>query len=154
MSDKKAPNGYFENLPDRILNNIYQSDLEQLPEIIAQMNRNNPYKVPEGYFDYLPNRLDQSGTTKTRRLWPMIASIAACMVLMIMIFAGQFTQATDQLSETDIIDYFAENLDDIDGEILYELAMQEEGEEIDDLMFEEILSELSDYELEQMNQNF
>jgi hypothetical protein len=154
MSDKKVPNGYFENLPDRILNSIYQSDLEQLPETLAQVNRHNPYKVPVGYFDNLPNRLDQSGTTKTRRLWPLIASVAACVVLMIMVSTDQFTQDSDPLSETEIIDYFAENLDDIDGEILYELAMQEDGEEIDDLMFEEILSELSDYELEQINQNF
>ena len=58
------------------------------------------------------------------------------------------------MSETEIIEYFVENIDDIDSEILYELAMEVDGEEIDDFMFEEILSELSDYELEQINQNF
>lgn len=155
MSDKKIPNRYFENLPDRILNKIYQEDSEQLPEIIAQIKRNNPYSVPVDYFDQLPNRLRQDNATKTRRLWPMVASVAAAMILMIMMFSGQFTQASDQLSETEIIDYFAENIDDLDNEVLYELALEEQGEEkIDDLMLEEVLSELSDYELEQINQNF
>ena len=118
------------------------------------MNRSNPYKIPVAYFDNLSHRLDQAATAKTRRLWPMLASIAACTVLGIMIFTDQFTQASDQLSETEIIEYFVETIDDIDSEILYELAMEVDGEEIDDFMFEEILSELSDYELEQINQNF
>jgi hypothetical protein len=57
-----VPEGYFESLPDKILQRIREmetpaEELESLSPLLAGMEKKTPFAVPEGYFESLASRV-------------------------------------------------------------------------------------------------
>ena len=154
MSDKKIPKDYFKNLPDKILQKLskegHELELREHSKLLHTIPKNNPYKVPQSYFDELVKRNIKSYRPKVRKLWPMIASIAACAIILVTML-NVIHDTGNEILDTDILDYYAENVQEVNTDVLLDLVYEEElDEEIDiqDIELEEIISSLSDYELE------
>jgi len=155
MSNNKLPDDFFDKLPDRIINRInneeHTKELFSYSNTLAELRKKNPYKVPSDYFDQLAGRRIVN-PNKIRKL-TMFASIAASLLIMLLMVTGTESN-TISISDAEIIAYYAENVQDIEHDLLSELLVVDEEEStIEDYILEEIISELSDEELELLSQN-
>ena len=158
MSIKNIPDDFFDNLPDRILNRIseeehteHTQELLDNSKILPELRSQNPYKVPEKYFDLLAGRKIVN-PNKIRKL-TMITSIAASLLIMMLIIVENGSNDIS-ISEDDIIAYYVDDLQDIEHDLLSELIVVDEEEaSIEDYILEEMISELSDSELDLLSQN-
>lgn len=156
MSDNKIPDDFFDKLPDRIINRIskekHTQELFSYSKTLSELKRKNPYKVPLNYFEQLAER--RIVNPRVIRKWTMVTSIAASFLIMILMVTGTGSESNKtMISDADIIDYYAENVQDIESDLLSELIVVEEEATIEDYILEEMISELSDEELELLSQN-
>jgi hypothetical protein len=49
-----VPEGYFNNLPDKIMDSIEEAELLDIAPFFSQIPRTNPFSVPADYFEELP----------------------------------------------------------------------------------------------------
>jgi argininosuccinate lyase len=160
MSDKKIPNGYFDQLPDKMLQKFSEEEqyreLQDLTKLLATMPKDNPYHVPQNYFEKLTESTSKKLRPKSRKLWILISTVAACLIIIMMVMPGM-TDNNEDLSEIELLDYYAENVEELDTDVLSELVyvdMLDDEQVIDDEEMQEIISSLTDYELELFHKTF
>ena len=160
MSNKEIPERYFEDLPDKILQKLsreeHQRELQEWTKMLITIPKKNPYIIPQNYFEELALTSTVMHRPKARKLWPIISSVAACAIIMIMVLSNTADNEF-QMSDTDIIDYYAENTTEVYTDELAELVYADELDDkvsIEDAELEEIIASLSDYELELFHELF
>ena len=138
----KVPEGYFDNLKDRIM--------DKMEDAQAQLPENEGFQVPDGYFDKLSDEIlskSEEKETKViqlksyRKVFYAVASVAAA----VLIFFGLQWQGNQELGFGDIAsieleEYFDSN---VSGVSTYELAevISIEELELGDFMDEELEEE-------------
>ena len=154
MSNSKVPEDFFEHLPDRIMGRIeaqsIKDELLTYCKVLAAIPKDNPYKVPQGYFERLAKR--KIVNPQVFKLWTGIASVAATIIIMGLIIIGHDAESDEVISDEDIFAYYEDNAEEIEPYMLSELLIENEEVSLDDIILEEIISDLSDEELELLNQ--
>jgi|GEM_PF-2218141 len=155
MSDKKIPENYFDQLPNRIMDQLAahngESDALDIPNIDA-ISKVNMYKVPESYFSTIIDRDYGKHKVKYRNLITMLSIAASLLIVIIVLSISYMSREEDYLSTEDAIAYYIDGADIIDEELYIDISSIEETivEDEDELMLTEILSELSYAELEEL----
>jgi hypothetical protein len=155
MSNKKIPEDFFKKLPDRILDRIdreaYTQELSEHSKVLATLPKYNPYRVPQNYFERLANK--KIVNPRVLKMWTGIISIAATLLIMVLMTIGNDIESDIVLTNEDILAYYEDNAEEVEPYMLSDLfVMNEEEILIEDYMIEEIISDLSDEELELLNQ--
>ncbi len=141
----KTPDGYFDNLTDKLMSQI---------SIEKTVAKNEGFKVPDGYFDTLNNSIQQKLQEEEpkvielksyKKYYYSVASIAAVAILFIAItFKTNNTNSTlsfDDIASADIENY----LDNNDLELSsYEIA---ELIPIDELEINDIVSHIANEDI-------
>ncbi len=155
MSNKELPDDFFKNLPDRIISRIskeeHSQELLSHSKILATLPRDNPYTVPPEYFERLANR--KITNPRVIKMCTGITSIAATVLIMVLIITGNSVESDILITDDDILTYYEDNVQEVDAYMLSDLiVMNEEETLIEEYILEEIISDLSDEELELLNQ--
>jgi len=139
----KAPEGYFEDLSDKVLAKLNKEPSDTLPET-------NGFGVPEGYFsevsETIMDRVDTKHTNKVKLLSLRkrafyISGIAAALLIL---FAILPLNTSEEVVTMDMVELYFEDKD-IDSYELAELLVETELLSVDDLIIE---PEYDDDELE------
>ncbi len=123
---RKVPENYFENLGSRIHKRILEleDDINNNAPILSAIEKDGIYKIPEHYFSNLQNRLvKKAGKSKVIYLGIRRIALAASIALIMGVVYSNWNMISgmeneNTLAETDILDYYIENADELD---LYEL---------------------------------
>lgn len=151
-----APEGYFNALPEQIMQRIratntdqepVQEELAALSSLLAAAPRPQPQSVPSGYFEKLPERVmaaiaEERATParvvplrNTRRrymAWIAAASVAAILTGVLFMFKGTSHNASSleaQLAgipDQEIVDYLQTHTDAFDKEAIFSNVSTEE----------------------------
>jgi len=140
-----------------------KKELEDLAPELNKLPLKLRESVPDGYFQRLPKdtwdkiRSQNSVVAKTRTLIPyrLIAGIAASLLVLfvsITLFNKQ-EAGTEELLVEDMVEYMMENIDEVDGELLFELYHSSEDvvgmdSEVFDYLEEEGLQDIDEQFLE------
>jgi len=152
----KAPEGYFNALPEQIMQRIraantdqepVQEELAALSSLLAAAPRPQPQSVPSGYFEKLPERVMAAiaeeraiparvvSLRNTRRrymAWIAAASVAAILTGVLFMFKGTSHNASSleaQLAgipDQEIVDYLQTHTDAFDKEAIFSNVSTEE----------------------------
>lgn len=123
-----VPEGYFDALPDAMYS---------MANTQAQDTKTNPYSVPGGYFDTLPQQVLQKAKqgavtapekTKGTNIWMKNIRWAAAAIFIFAVGLGSYRvltpqtlsiqQQLDQVPESVLAAYVADNVDDFDTELI------------------------------------
>lgn len=135
----KAPEGYFENFTDDLLNKM-SKETSSLPS-------EDGFKVPEGYFDNLTKEVLKKTTEEESKVISLrsyrkylyaAASVAAVLVLVFSIqWRGDSSFTFDDLARTDIEIYLEDSELGLSSHELAEVLVTEELE-VDDILNSEL----------------
>lgn len=143
----KVPEGYFDKLPEQVLQRIrsleadpVQEELSELSPLLATATRQLPLSTPEGYFDGLSTRIMASISQaqenpaparvvpiRSRRRyfsWAVAASLLALIGLGTMFLlrhnsgAGSFEASLASVPDQEIVDYLQSHSDAFDNEAI------------------------------------
>jgi len=167
----KAPEEYFETLPEKVLELIHSATQEdpELSPLLAQLKNTQPYTVPEDYFNRtelnIPTGASPNRQKKSRTGWAIAAGMALLISLAGWLFfnqqhsaAVQQTVATSgmsagandlnlqlaQISNEDIQLYIENHIDEFDENTLANAFLQE-GISYD---WDDALQDVSNQEIE------
>jgi hypothetical protein len=144
----KVPAGYFDALPEQVLQNIRKQDaadqaqeeLEALSPLLATAPRQQPLSVPDGYFDDLSSRIMTSVAAqaekaparvvpiKSRRRylsWAVAACLLAGIGLSALFLLRQNTVSSNMeaqlagVSDQEIVDYLQARSDAFDNDAIF-----------------------------------
>ncbi len=153
---------YFEKLPDRLSEKIesLEDDLLQEAPLLHSMRDGNPYSVPHGYFKNLENQLTQKRSS-LKVSYRKYLAVAASLLLLMAIglqWSSDVVDDSGALAEVELYDYYLDNLDDVDEDLIALLSEDEESlatemlfddDEIE-IVLDELVSDLNDYELDNL----
>jgi len=152
----KAPEGYFNALPEQIMQRIraantdqepVQEELAALSSLLAAVPRPQPQSVPSGYFEKLPERVMAAiaeeraipakvvplrNTRRRYMAWIAAASVAAILTGVLFMFKGTSHNASSleaQLAgipDQEIVDYLQTHTDAFDKEAIFSNVSTEE----------------------------
>lgn len=136
--NKKIPNNYFEQFPDKLMQRIEQlgDEVESIAPTLHSLGKTNGYTVPENYFSKNVERIRAQLPRKERFLGRSIAAIsaaAACLILGIYVIGlgSNGIEQTDELQLAEVMEYLES--DQTDDSLLEDFIVEELAEEMDDL---------------------
>ncbi|MCD6064513.1 MAG: hypothetical protein K0R82_2424, partial [Flavipsychrobacter sp.] len=147
-----VPDGYFEELPGKILAMVQEQPQMELP-------KNHPFEVPAGYFDQLPEQILQAAKAegKKGRVIPFNTRIqkgikwAAAAMLVAALGIGSYRTLTPadltpseelaQLPADVISEYVSQNIDEFDMEVLESTINNSELQSLTDEEIDQYLEE-------------
>ena len=148
----KIPEDYFNKLPDRISQRIdlLEDDIKTNAPILASIDKEQIYKVPEQYFEKLTAKISLAlPQPRVLSLSTLRWASAAAVALMITIgsfYMSQMQGTSDALlAESEILDYYILNADQIDDEWLQESWLDNDQDQEMDLFGDLETEDISDY---------
>ena len=145
-------------------NEDIKEELLRLSKPLADLPKVEKQGVPADYFNNLPsltwNKIatDTSSTTHAERrivpIWGKLAGVAASFALLFSMFQQlSLDQPQDDLPLDAVVEYFIDNVDELDEEFLFEIHVQsldlaELGDDALDYILEEDLEMIDDQILE------
>jgi hypothetical protein len=107
-ANKKVPEGYFENLPNAIMQKIKAADtseIEMLSPTIASIGNKNIYTVPKGYFEQLNFVQNTAKVVKmgSRSIFKYAAAAVVTGLLGLSIFTFVNKPATLSKENTEVV---------------------------------------------------
>ena len=153
------PEDYFKKLPDRMKENISQleDDIKNDAPLLHKYGKRNPYTVPDNYFSNHFRQRNKNTPSRTIRLRQRITIAASLIVLMgLGLFIVYPNSETTDLAEVEVLDYYIENIAEVDEDFLlvlqeeYGAELEEESDTETDVYYEELINGLNDYELDNL----
>lgn len=114
----KVPEGYFEELEDRVMSKVKADEVE--------LDTKLPFEVPLGYFDGLADKvMDQVGKKPAKRLnvWRKPMAVAASVAALLMLSFGIYYMRLPQKGETAEITFDGVSTDELYAVIQEEVSM-------------------------------
>jgi hypothetical protein len=133
-----VPDGYFEQLPGQIMQQIHAQqsaavaeELDEMGPFLSQMPKQHPYAVPEGYFDTVPGQImaaiPAANTAKVIPMpagkgywkWAVAASVTALIAISTLFFVTSNSTSSMEaqlaaISDQEMMDYLHTYTDDSD----------------------------------------
>ncbi|MEM6263438.1 MAG: hypothetical protein AAGI38_13075 [Bacteroidota bacterium] len=136
VQQSSAPYGYFNRLPDLIMDRIEAEELAAKAPNLMKLQQTTPFKAPAGYFDELPARVSTQlpSATATAKLRPLFrnpgrlsVAIAAAFALLLICF--QWWMGPSQQDDTQqAAQELARSLEEVSEDELLAFLGLEEGE--------------------------
>lgn len=162
FNKKNIPKDYFDKLPGKIFESVdlIEDALSEDAPLLFRESQKNPYKVPVEYFQKSRAQiLKTNRSVKRLNFRPLLAaaSLAFIAVISWTIVQSNDLKIDDEFAESDVWNYYLENVDDMDDDVFQnvyaEAISEEESEELyeEDILLNLLLDEFSDNELEGLN---
>ncbi len=127
-----VPDKYFENLSSNILDNIehLEDEIQINAPTLNKVSKKEIYLTPESYFQSLRNSiLKKTNKTRVIRMGIIRAAAAACIILLFYFSSSELFYGSEKniaFAESEILDFYLENLDEIELNDLTDLSTIEQ----------------------------